>query len=313
MGCIGVRILSVQVSTFSTWIVNLMRRFRSLLIDQVDVRMPGLRLLKLAVHRHLAEHASVELHRHRWSQALLYLSGRGRQLLAGGDALVEPGTLVVMPPGAAHAFTRTTERAPLCLMLDFRLQGLAERPMVVCSLNRSELAQVRQQLAQLIRLQAEVGGSLRWEGAAVGLQLLVNLLRIAGWLERAPAALGTGSGRALRQLLAKIDPANPLRRVVQQSGYQRDHLNRLVKKETGLTLGQFRAQRRLARAKELLAQGLRVATVAAAVGLPDQNYFARWFRRQTGLRPSTWIQGGLGRAAAGSTTPTRGIASARPV
>jgi AraC family L-rhamnose operon transcriptional activator RhaR len=81
---------------------------------------------------------------------------------------------------------------------------------------------------------------------------------------------------------------------VQRSGYQRDHLNRLVKRETGLTLGQLRMQRRLARAKELLAQGIRVADVAEAVGVLDQNYFARWFRRQTGQPPSRWSRRRLG-------------------
>jgi AraC family L-rhamnose operon transcriptional activator RhaR len=206
--------------------------------------------------------------------------------LAGGEARVELGTLVVLPPGTAHGFERTTGRALLCLMPDFRLQGAPGRLAVVCSLNRSEVAQVRQQLAQLLRLQAGVGAALRWESAAVVWHLLITLLRTAGWLERVPPSPGGSPGRGLQQLLAKIELSSPLRRTLQQSGYQRDHLNRLIKKETALTPGQFRAQRRPANAKELLAQDLQVATVAAAVGLPDPSYFARWFRRQTGQKPS---------------------------
>lgn len=265
-----------------------MRHFRSLLINQTDIRMPGLHILSFAVHRHLREHASIEPHRHRWCQLILYLSGRGRQIFGSGDARVEPGTLVVMPPGVSHAFERATERTPLCLMIDFRLERSRLCPAAVCSMNRSEISQVRQHLAHLIRLQAGSSGVLRWEGAAVILQLLITMLRAANWLERVPPPPGGAGGSVMRRLLSTVEPAAPLGPLVQRSGYQRDHLNRLVKRETGLTLGQFRTQRRLARAKELLEHGVQVADVAEAVGLLDQSYFARWFRRQTGQRPSRW-------------------------
>jgi AraC family transcriptional activator of pobA len=280
-----------------------MRRFRSLLIDKADIRLPGLHVLTFALHRHLPEHASVEPHKHGWSQAILYLSGNGRQVLAGSEARVEPGTLVLLPPGVSHAFSRGDGRAPLCVMIDFRLKGARKKTAVVCSLNRSELAQVRQQLGQLMKLPpgGSMGGGagveqgLHWEGAVAVLQVLMTALRAAGWLERVQVSVAGGkNGSAIQGMLAKVDHESPLGQVVQKSGYQRDHLNRLVKKETGLTLGQFRAQQRLTKAKELLGQGVQVAAVATAVGLPDQSYFARWFRRQTGQAPSVWGRGRVG-------------------
>jgi AraC family transcriptional activator of pobA len=273
-----------------------MRRFRSLLIDKADIRLPGLHVLTFALHRHLPEHASVEPHKHGWSQAILYLSGNGRQVLAGSEARVEPGTLVLLPPGVSHAFSRGDGRAPLCVMIDFRLKGARRREAVVCSLNRSELAQVKQQLGQLMKLPGGASGqnALHWEGAVAVLQVLITALRSAGWLERVAAVAGGKNGSAIQGMLAKVDHESPLGQVVQKSGYQRDHLNRLVKKETGLTLGQFRAQQRLTKAKELLGQGVQVAAVATAVGLPDQSYFARWFRRQTGQAPSVWGRGRVG-------------------
>lgn len=278
-----------------------MRRFRSLLFDKADIRLPGLHVLTFALHRHLQEHASVEPHKHGWAQAILYLSGNGRQTLVGSEARVEPGTLVLLPPGVSHAFSRGEGRAPLCVMIDFRLKGARRRDAVVCSLNRSELAQVKQQLGELMKIPAAskggagAGDALHWEGAVAVLQVLLTALRAAGWLERVQAAAGGGKAvSAIHGMLAKVDHESPLGQVVQKSGYQRDHLNRLVKKETGLTLGQFRAQQRLAKAKELLGQGVQVAAVAAAVGLPDQSYFARWFRRQTGQVPSVWGRGRVG-------------------
>jgi AraC family transcriptional regulator, transcriptional activator of pobA len=265
-----------------------MRHFRSLLIDQADIRMPGLHILTFAVHRHLPKHTSIEPHQHRWCQLLLYLGGQGRQIFKHSNTPVEPGTLVVLPPGISHAFQRATARMPLCLTIDFRLTSARSHQAVVCSMNRSEISQVRQHLAHLLKLQADTSGVLRWESAVVILQLLVTLLRTAGWLERLPPSSGGGNGSAMHRLLSTMDPATPLLKIVERSGYQRDHLNRLLKKETGLTLGQFRARRRLAKAKELLSQGMQVADVADAVGLLDQSYFARWFRRQTGQPPSQW-------------------------
>lgn len=265
-----------------------MRHFRSLLIDQTDIRMPGLHVLAFAVHRHLPEHVSIEPHRHRWCQVILYLGGQGQQRFASGDVRVEPGTLVVMPPGVMHAFQRSTARTPLCLMIDFRLEGAKRNPTAVCTLNRSETSQVRQHLARLIKLQAGASGVLRWESAVVILQLLITLLRSANWLERVPAPEGGGGGSVLARLLSTVESATPLWKIVQRSGYHRDHLNRLVKKETGLTLGQYRTRQRLAKAKELLSQGIQVADVGEAVGMLDQSYFARWFRRQTGQMPSRW-------------------------
>jgi len=268
-----------------------MRRFRSLLINNVNLRMPGLKILTLAAHRHLPELASVTQHHHAWNQAILYLTGSGRQTLAHGKVQIAPGSLVLIPPGIAHAFTRFGSIAPLCLLIDFRLRhGRGRRPAVAI-LNRSELAQLRQNLVQLIRLQAGANGALRYESAALILQVLLMLLRAGGWLERnAPVAPGHPS-TALRNLLKQVELTSPLSDLVRRSGYQRDHLNRLLKRETGLTLGQHRTQQRLARAKQLLTEGLQVADVAAEVGLLDQSYFARWFRRQTGLSPSAWNSG----------------------
>jgi AraC family transcriptional regulator, transcriptional activator of pobA len=207
-----------------------MRRFRSLLIDKADVRLPGLHVRTFALHRHQPEHASIEPHRHAWSQAILYLSGRGRQTVAESEARVEPGTLVLLPPRVSHAFSRSDSKTPLCVMIDFRLAGAARRGAVVCSLNRSELTHVRQQLAQLMKLQKGAGGALRWEGAVAVLQVLIALLRAAGWLERVIAPASGKPSAALQTMLQTMEHALPLGEVVKRSGYQRDHFNRLVKK-----------------------------------------------------------------------------------
>jgi AraC family transcriptional regulator, transcriptional activator of pobA len=264
------------------------RRFRSLLIESANIRTPSLHVMRLAVHRHLPELARVGQHSHSSSQALLYLSGEGWQRISRGAARVEPGTLVVIPPGTPHSFARSGTKMPLCLAVDFRVRPPGRCDSAVSSLNRSELSQVRQSLAQLARIHSETGAALPIEASILVLQVMVALLRSAGWLPREAAPSGGQPGGAILRLLSGIEPSTPLGEVVGRSGYQRDHLNSLVKRETGLTLGQYRAERRLALAKRLLGEQVQVSAVATSVGLPDQSYFARWFRRQTGQQPSNW-------------------------
>jgi AraC family transcriptional activator of pobA len=203
-------------------------------------------------------------------------------------ARIEPGSLVLLPPRVPHAFTRRGRQAPLCLLVDFRLRGSRRRHATVCGLNRSEVAQLRAHVARLVRLQSGARNALRWEGAVPVLEVLLTLLRAAGWIERVTAPGRAASDRSVTALLSTVSHTTTLVESIRRSGYQRDHLNRLVKKETGLTLGQYRAQLRLTKAKELLESGLQVSQAGAAVGLPDQGYFARWFRRQTGQTPSGW-------------------------
>ncbi|MBI5382867.1 MAG: helix-turn-helix domain-containing protein [Opitutae bacterium] len=263
------------------------RRFRPLLLDRVKIRIPGLHVLTFAIHRHLPELASVNPHRHAWSQALLYLSGNGVQRLAGREVRVEPGTLVLVPPEMPHSFSRAGRRAPLCLLIDFRAQLPRASTAEVCCMSRSELSAIRQKLAALLRQQEKPDDVLHWESSLLVLQLLLTLLRAAGWIDR----MSPGSAprdETLRQRLESLDVASPLAEFIEKSGYQRDHLNRVIKKATGLTLGQYRAGQRLHYAKRELARGVSVAAVATAVGLPDQSYFARWFRRQTGQKPTAW-------------------------
>jgi AraC family L-rhamnose operon transcriptional activator RhaR len=120
--------------------------------------------------------------------------------------------------------------------------------------------------------------------------MLITLLRVAGWLERIPELENEGEDSVIKRLLESMDITAPLQKIARQSGYQLDYLSRLVKKQTGLSLGQLRTHRRLEKAKELLSQRVRVANVADAIGILDPSYFSRWFHQQTGQVPSYWFE-----------------------
>ncbi|MFA5265218.1 MAG: AraC family transcriptional regulator [Opitutaceae bacterium] len=268
----------------------MIENFQSVLCDEPDMHLPGLHIVRFAVHQYSPMQATAEPRRHNLSQLVLYLQGEGVQQFGKASAQVKPGTLVAMPSGVAHAFKRTTAQPPVCLTIDFALGKAGLLRPTIAKIPRFELLNIRHQLRRLVKLQAGSSQSAQIEKAIMILQLLISLLRAAGWLESVDATLTERGESAIQRLIDGMDITIPLDDVVQRSGYHRDHLNRLVKSETGLTLGQLRAHRRLAKATELLAKGVQVTNVAVAVGLMDQSYFARWFRRQTGESPSRWSQ-----------------------
>jgi AraC family L-rhamnose operon transcriptional activator RhaR len=91
-----------------------------------------------------------------------------------------------------------------------------------------------------------------------------------------------------RLLETKDGPDVSLEDIASHTGYQHDHLNRLLRAECGLTLGQLRSRVRLKRAVTLLGEKVPIQEVGEKIGILDPNYFARWFRQQTGVSPSSW-------------------------
>lgn len=72
-----------------------------------------------------------------------------------------------------------------------------------------------------------------------------------------------------------------------QAGISENYLSRQIKQHTGRSVGAWIDIVRTIRAKKLLADSsVSIIDVAAAVGLDDQSYFARFFKRQTGMTPS---------------------------
>lgn len=261
-----------------------MRGFRPLLFSRLDASAAGVELLRLAVNRHLEDHREVGSHRHAFAQVLLYLTGRGEQEMAGVQHPVGPGTLILVPPGLPHAFHRTTPRAPLCLVLDYR-GDVSEQAVV--RLPALMLREIRDGLHHLAGLRGSAGATV--EAAGWALVLLGKLRAVAG---AGPRSAPSGGIRArLERRLAEPGAwALPIAILARRCGYQQDYLNRKVKEETGLTLNQFRARVRLDRARAVLSVGGKSAAAAEAAGFDDVNYFTRWFKQQTGQPPGAWAR-----------------------
>jgi len=119
------------------------------------------------------------------------------------------------------------------------------------------------------------------------------------------------SARAERQLAAEAEPMAPLVRKVEallgaegagEAASLREvaarlslspcHFCRVFKRQTGLTLTEYRTQRRLELAKRLLLQPeRRVSEIAFEVGFESIPHFNRVFRRYVGCSPTQYRRG----------------------
>jgi AraC-like DNA-binding protein len=90
----------------------------------------------------------------------------------------------------------------------------------------------------------------------------------------------------IRKDLAR-EPELTLPEVARTVGASANHLNRILKQQTGHTFHQLLLRERLGRARDLLARGeMNVTEAALDAGFNDSNYFARVFRKVHGYPPS---------------------------
>src|SRR5262245_11514384 len=105
---------------------------------------------------------------------------------------------------------------------------------------------------------------------------------------RAHRDLAVGAQTVLARRMAEPLPLDDLARSVHSSAF---HLCRVFRRETGLSLHQYRTRLRLRSAMERLAGGERDTTaLALELGFSSRGHFSDTFRHELGLSPSAFRQ-----------------------
>lgn len=74
------------------------------------------------------------------------------------------------------------------------------------------------------------------------------------------------------------------------AGLSRFHFCRVFRKVLGVTPNVYQTQLRIAEAKNLLLQGVSIATVAEMTGFYDQSHFGLYFKRLVGVTPNGYAR-----------------------
>lgn len=247
-----------------------------LLIQKIEIHALGFVLRKLQLNRHRL--AEVAPHRHNFTQLILYLSGEGFQRVRERRIAAHAGDLFIIPPEVEHGFAAARPSRPLCLVLDYETPRMAKR------LTHRRLSQAA--LNELHGLLAHVPtkGRPTLSSYPAILAVVARLLEPINQPESRPSR----PPPLVEQVRGRLRESGDLREVARASGYARDSLSRKLKQSHGLGLRALRDQERLALAQQALRVTSSIAAAGHQAGFDDPNYFARWFRRQTGLTPSAW-------------------------
>jgi AraC-like DNA-binding protein len=90
--------------------------------------------------------------------------------------------------------------------------------------------------------------------------------------------------------LDRVEESVEIESISKEVGIAVRTLQRQFHRATGLSPQQYRDERRLRIALELLTHipGIKLRTVALRIGFADEYYFSRWFKRKVGVAPHQW-------------------------
>lgn len=221
-------------------------------------------------------------HRHAWGQLVYASEGVMTVGTPQGTWVVPPQRAVWIPPETLHSVETSGTVAMRTLYLPApRVRGLLRTCAVV---------PVSALLRELI-LHAVERAPLRADEPRDA-RLLRFLLDHVETLPTAPLSLpmprDPRAVRAATALRAAPGAAHGLCELARAAGASRRTLERLFRRETGLSLGRWRQQLRLLEALRLLAAGHPVASVASQVGYASPSAFVTRFRSALGTTPSRY-------------------------
>lgn len=212
------------------------------------------------------------------------MDGSGWLQLGGQTHAVNAGDLFCCPASVPHGYgngpggwtiywvhCRGARVESLCraagFTVDAPLQAFAHNP------------RIREAFATLIDDLAAGGPDTPW----IASRNLHTLLHALVWQRARPDFGATSLTHLIHSGCRNLDE------LVAASGYSRFHFCRLFRKQTGQTPWRFALDRKLERARELLlGSALSVKEIAAQLGFNNPDYFAKLFKRSTGVTPNRY-------------------------
>lgn len=255
-------------------------------------------------------------------QVLHPRSGGGEALIDGSTWALDPPCLIVVPAGFVHGFrfapgtdgtVVTAAQRPLEAVAKAVAPGLLEtirRPVVI---RVDPMARHAQSLLPMFdaieRESATHAAGQAAAGIALLLALFVQIARLGEGLPGGGAAARSRQAERVQRFQALLDAQFRAQRAVghyaQALGVTSGQLTRLCRQGLGMsTLDAINARVLHEAQRELAYSSLSIKQIAAELGFDDDAYFGRFFKKQTGQRPTEFRELARRRLAAAHDVPT---------
>ena len=241
-------------------------------------------------------------HYHSFFQVML-LKGTGVVMHDFQDYVVHGQTILFVTPGEVHTLRPTAEFGGVTISFTQSFfdhnapppSGLFSMPFffpvgapALLELAPEEAPPVAEGFAEIYR-EFQEAQPLAVEALRSWLHLVfVRVTRIYG--RRHPLEVPKRQARLVREFVLAVEAGfrteHKLAHYAKELGVTENHLNDMLREQTGLSAGAIIRLRRLRDAKRLLAHSdLSVSEIGYQTGFGDPSYFSRFFRRHEGVTP----------------------------
>lgn len=221
----------------------------------------------------------------RMSYAFFYLSEGEVLTEAGGESLLlRKDTMLIIPPNVPYAVKWYDNVDAMMggfeesFLLDPSYQLLHTHKAELININTDDVA-LMSAMMQKLSVQPSKPHIVQY-----ALDFILKLLNET--MDSTTHESDSLAVRFIDEVFNRSEVPEGVNRYAEQLGVSPNHLNKVVKAHTGRTALEWIQVSRLNYAKYLLRDTtLPIIDVAARVGLFDQSYFSRFFKKHTGLSP----------------------------
>lgn len=255
-------------------------------------------------HLRTEQTAPVDYHYHEFCKLLLLVSGQGAYVVDGQRYLLQPGDAVLIGSRSVHRPELERNFAYERIIIYISPEFLTRASTENCDLTQIFSGQQGHVLRlsqsgrkRIFDMAAELEGEL--SSQEYGREILSNtallrlLVEVGRRLQRkdiqSPQPVMPRNSRILdimRHLDAHLAEDIDIDTLAEGFFISKYHMMRLFQRETGLTIHNYLTQRRLLRAKDLIAGGMRATEACYRSGFRSYSSFTRSYGKHFGTTPT---------------------------